>query len=109
MKTTVAVIAGVVGAVLGFIGALVLLELVGFAIPAGPILTGLMALLVFAPLGAIAGLLLGVKVALHIGGETRAGNLRRQSLKVFAVSGLGVLIAGGGYLAYSLATATPWL
>ena len=55
VKNSLQVAGGVVGAVVGFIATLLILELVGFGNRADPIMSGILALLVLAPLGAIAG------------------------------------------------------
>ena len=49
MKNSLQVAGGVVGAVVGFIATLLILELVGFGNRADPIMSGILALLVFAP------------------------------------------------------------
>ena len=56
VKNSLQVAGGVVGAVIGFVATLLMLELVGFGNRADPIMSGILALLVLAPLGAIAGL-----------------------------------------------------
>ena len=70
MKNSLQVAGGVVGAVVGFVATLLILELAGFGNRADPIMSGILALLVFAPLGAIAGLVLGTTLATRLrGGE----------------------------------------
>ena len=68
MKNSLQVAGGVVGAVVGFIATLLILELVGFGNRADPITSGILALLVLAPLGAIAGLVLGTTLARRLRG-----------------------------------------
>jgi hypothetical protein len=100
---------GVIGAVLGFIGALLLLELVGFGNPQDPILTGLLALLVFGPAGAVGGLVLGTKLATRPAADGRASGVGRNILKSFAVLIGLVVVIGGLWAWYEISTATPWL
>ena len=68
LKNSLQVAGGVVGAVIGFVATLLLLELIGFGHRADPIMSGALALLLFAPCGAIAGLLLGTALARRLGG-----------------------------------------
>lgn len=103
------VILGIIGAVLGFFGALLLLELVGFGNPADPIASGLIALFLSGPAGAIGGLLLGVRIGRSLRGDAGAGSFGGTSLKALAIV-IGLIVAGGGgYALYALSTATPWL
>ena len=70
VKNSLQIAGGLVGAVIGFVATLLLLELVGFGNRADPIASGILALLVFAPAGAIAGLVLGTGLAMRMrGGE----------------------------------------
>ena len=109
LKNSLQIAGGLVGAIIGFVATLLLLELVGFANRADPIISGVLALLVFAPCGAIAGLLLGTMVTTRLRGGENTGGLLRNSLKAFAV--LIALCAAGGtaYYVYAVTTATPWL
>ena len=61
MKNSRQIAGGVAGAVTGFVAVLLILVLTNFGNPADPIASGLLALLVLAPAGAIAGLVLGTK------------------------------------------------
>jgi hypothetical protein len=79
VKNSLQVAGGVVGAVAGFIATLLVLELVGFGNRADPIMSGLLALLVIAPLGAIAGLVLGTTLATRLRGGENTGGLLRNS------------------------------
>jgi hypothetical protein len=75
------ILLGVIGAVLGFVAALVLLELGGFGNKADPIMSGLIALFVVGPIGAIAGAVLGTKLAMKLRREqdaTAAGSREEQ-------------------------------
>jgi hypothetical protein len=98
---------GVAGAVTGFVAVLVILELTNFGNPADPITSGLLALFVFAPAGAIAGLVLGTKLAMR--GRDNAGGLAGNSLRAFGALIALCAIAGTAYYAYAVSTATPWL
>jgi hypothetical protein len=88
---------------------LLLLELIGFGNRADPIMSGMLALLLFAPCGAIGGLLLGTALARRMRGEGNSDGLLRNSLKASAA--LIALCAAGGtaYYVYAVTTATPWL
>ncbi len=107
MKNSRQIFGGVAGAVAGFVATLLILELTNFGIPADPITSGLLALLVFAPAGAIAGLVLGTKLAMR--GRENAGGLVGNSLRSFAAVVVLCAAAGGIYYVYALTTATPWL
>ena len=74
VKNSLQVAGGVVGAVMGFIATLLILELVGFGNRADPIMSGILALLVLAPLGAIAGLVLGTTLAMRLRGGENTGS-----------------------------------
>jgi hypothetical protein len=109
LKNTLPIIGGIVGAVLGFVGALLLLELVGFGNPADPITSGMMALLLFGPAGALGGLLLGVRIGRSLRGDAGAGSFGGTSLKALAIVVALIVVIGGGYALYAVTTATPWL
>ena len=107
MKNSRQIFGGVAGAVTGFVATLLILELTNFGTRADPITSGLLALLVLAPAGAIAGLVLGTKLAMR--GRENAGGLVGNSLRSFAAVVVLCAGAGGLYYAYALTTATPWL
>ena len=109
MKNSLQVAGGVIGAVVGFIATLLILELVGFGNRADPITSGILALLVLAPLGAIAGLVLGTTLARRLRGGEKTGTLLRNSLKALAVVVAFCVAAGTAYYVYAITTATPWL
>ena len=109
MKNSLQVAGGVVGAVVGFVATLLILELVGFGNRADPIMSGILALLVIAPLGAIAGLVLGTTLARRLRGGENNGGLLRNSLKALAVVVVLCVAAGTAYYVYAVTTATPWL
>jgi hypothetical protein len=109
LKNSLQVAGGIVGAVIGFVATLLLLELVGFGNRADPITTGMLALLLFAPCGAIAGLVLGAALAKRLRGEENSDGLLRNSLKAFAVLIALCGVAGTFYYVYAITTATPWL
>ena len=109
MKNSLQVAGGVVGAVVGFIATLLILELAGFGNRADPIMSGILALLVIAPLGAIAGLVLGTTLARRLRGGENNGGLLRNSLKALAVVVVLCVAAGTAYYVYAVTTATPWL
>jgi hypothetical protein len=95
--------------VAGFLATLLALEVVGFGNRADPITSGLLALLVFAPAGAIAGLVIGTRLGMRWRGAKNAGGLARNSLKSFGVVLALCAAVGGAYGWYALSTATPWL
>jgi hypothetical protein len=64
---------------------------------------------VLAPLGAIAGLVLGTTLATRLRGRENTGGLLRNSLKAFAVTVALCAAAGTSYYVYAVTTATPWL
>jgi hypothetical protein len=109
VKNSLQVAGGVVGAVVGFIATLLILELAGFGNRADPIMSGILALLVIAPLGAIAGLVLGTTLARRLRGGENSGGLLRNSLKALAVVVVLCVAAGTAYYVYAVTTATPWL
>ena len=75
VKNSPQIAGGVIGAVIGFVGTLLTLELVGFGNRADPVGSGLLALFVFAPAGAIAGLVTGTTLAMRMRGSDNAGSL----------------------------------
>jgi hypothetical protein len=109
VKNSLQVAGGVVGAVAGFIATLLILELVGFGNRADPIMSGILALLVLAPLGAIAGLVFGTTLAMRLRRGENTGTLLRNSLKALAVVVALCVAAGTAYYFYAVTTATPWL
>jgi hypothetical protein len=109
VKNSLQVAGGVVGAVVGFIATLLILEIVGFGNRADPIMSGILALLVFAPLGAIACLFLGTMLARWLRGAENTGGLLRNSLKALGVVVALCVAAGAAYSIYAVTTATPWL
>ena len=109
LKNSLQVAGGVVGAVIGFVATLLLLELIGFGNRADPIMTGVLALLVFAPGGAVGGLLLGTTLARRLQGGANSDGLVRSSLKASAVLTALCAAAGASYYVYAITTATPWL
>lgn len=109
MRSSSRIAAGVAGAVAGFVATLLLLELVGFDNRADPITSGLLALFVFAPAGAIAGLVLATKLAMRSGRDGNTGSLARNSLKALGVVVLLCVATGTAYYFYAVSTATPWL
>jgi hypothetical protein len=107
VKNSLQVAFGVVGAVIGFVATLLVLELAGFGNRADPIMSGILALLVLAPLGAIAGLLLSTTLATRLRGGENTGGFLRNSLKAFAVVVALSVAAGTSYYVFAVTTATP--
>ncbi|MFH1343794.1 MAG: hypothetical protein ABIL01_21680 [Pseudomonadota bacterium] len=109
MKNSLHIVGGVMGAVAGFLATLLIFDLAGFGNPADPIQSGMLMLLVFAPAGAIAGLVVGTAFGMRWRGRQDAGGLARNSLKAFGVVVALCAAAGGAYFWYAVSTATPWL
>jgi hypothetical protein len=109
VKNSLQVAGGIVGAVVGFVATLLILELAGFGNRADPIKSGILALLVLAPLGAIAGLVLGTTLVTRLRGGENTGTLLRNSLKALVVVVALCVAAGTAYYVYAVTTATPWL
>ncbi|MEO8317146.1 MAG: hypothetical protein ABJA75_27160 [Bradyrhizobium sp.] len=109
MKNKLQIFGGVVGAIVGFVAAILLLEFVGFGNRADPIASGLLALFAIGPIGAIAGLVLGTKLAMLVPQSEHAGSLARNSFKAFAALVVLCAAAGTAYYVYAVNTATPWL
>ena len=109
VKDKLQIFAGVVGAVVGFIAAILLSELAGFGNRADPIASGLLALFGIGPIGAIAGLVLGTRLAMLVPRSEHTGSLARNSLKSFAALVVLCAAAGTAYYVYAVNTATPWL
>jgi len=107
LKNSRQIAGGVAGAVTGFVAVLLILAFTNFGNRADPIASGLLTLFVLAPGGAIAGLVLGTKLAMR--GRENAGGLVGNSLKALAVVVALCTAAGTAYYAYAVTTATPWL
>ncbi|MCP3469240.1 hypothetical protein NLM33_02730 [Bradyrhizobium sp. CCGUVB1N3] len=109
MKNSLRIACGVAGAIAGFVTVPLALELVGLGNRADPIMSGMLMLFVFAPAGAIAGLVLGAMLAERLpGGDNSAGSLH-SGRKAFAVVVALCAAAGTAYCVYAVNTATPWL
>jgi len=109
LKNSLQVAGGIVGAVIGYVTTLLLLGLIGFGNRSDPITTGILTLLVFAPCGAIGGLVLGTALAKRLRGEENGDGLLRNSLKAFAILIALCAVASTFYYVYAITTATPWL
>lgn len=118
------IVAGVIGAVAGFFAGIAFYSVAGFENKYDPITSGLTALLIFGPLGMIGGLVLAIKLAMLATGPRAAArtapdkgaaaqpageSLLNGSLKSLAVVVGLIVVGGGGYAWYAIATATPWL
>lgn len=108
---------GVIGAVAGFVVALLLFELLGLGNRADLIMSGVLALFVFGPTGAVGGAIAGTKIAIRLRGagstastgESAGGGLASNVLKALGVVVALVAVAGALYSVYAISTATPWL
>ena len=109
VKNSLQIAGGVTGAVVGFGATLLILGLVGFGSRADPIGSALLMLFVFAPAGAIAGLVLGTKLAMRMRGGENAGGLAANSFKAFGTLIVLCAAAGTAYYVYAVTSATPWL
>ncbi|MBR1268474.1 hypothetical protein JQ629_13225 [Bradyrhizobium sp. AUGA SZCCT0222] len=109
MKNLPQIAGGVAGAAVGFAATLLIVELVGSGNRADPIGSALLAVFVFAPAGAIAGLVLGTKLAMRMRGGENTGSLAGNSLRAFGALILLCAAAGTAYYVYAVTTATPWL
>jgi hypothetical protein len=109
MKNSSRIAAGVAGAVGGYVATFVLFAVLDLGNRADPITSGLLALLVYSPIGAIAGLVLATKLTMRSGNAESTGSLARNSLKSLGVVVLLCVAAAGTYAVYAYTTATPWL
>ena len=132
------IVAGIIGAVVGYVASVYLmLDVLGFGNRNDPITSGLLALFVFGPAGAIAGVYLFVWVIMGLRGRTAAsttaagqsvaGNTQAgggkttapatpkpQSIARTGLNAIGIVLAivvaiGGAFAWYEYLTATPWL
>ncbi|MBR0971472.1 MULTISPECIES: hypothetical protein [Bradyrhizobium] len=109
MKNSSRIAAGVAGAVGGYVATFVLFSVLDLGNRADPITSGLLALFVYSPIGAIAGLVLATRLTMRSGNAESTGGLARTSLKSLGVVVLLCAAAGVTYIVYAYATATPWL
>ncbi|WP_441235347.1 hypothetical protein [Bradyrhizobium sp. 930_D9_N1_4] len=111
MKNSSRIAAGVAGAVAGYIATFVLFSLLDFGNRADPITSGLLALFVYCPIGAIAGVVFASWLVTRSGKDASNGNgnVTRNSLKSLGVVVLLCVTGIGIYIALAYATATPWL
>lgn len=109
MRNWLRIAAGVAGTVTGYVATVLLLGLVGFGNRADPIMSGLIGMLVIAPAGAIAGLVLAIKLATPLAKNGNSESLARSSLKALGLAVLLCTAAGTAYYVYAVTTAMPWL
>lgn len=109
MKSSSRIAAGVAGAVASYVAIFVLFSLLDFGNRADPITSGLLALFVYSPMGAIGGAVLASWLVSHPGTAPGSGSVARNSLKSLGVVALLCVAGIGIYIAYAYATATPWL
>jgi hypothetical protein len=103
MKNSLPIAGGVSGAVAGFVATALILGLVDFGNPTDPIASSLLVLFVFAPAGAIAGLLLSTKLAMRW--WENAGGFGSNSFK--ALIALIVFCAAAARFTTSLRSRLP--
>lgn len=109
MKSSSRIAAGVAGAVAGYIAIFLLFSLLELGNRADPITSGLLALFVYSPIGAIGGAMLASWLVSRPAQNASNGSVARNSLKSLGVVALLCAAATATYLAYVYATATPWL
>ncbi|MDF0495864.1 hypothetical protein [Bradyrhizobium yuanmingense] len=107
MKKSSRIAAGVAGAAAGYIAIFLLFSVLDLGDRADPIASGLLALFVYSPLGAMAGAVLASWMVMR--SDTGSGSLARNSLTSLGVVALLCAAAAVSYLVYAYATATPWL
>jgi hypothetical protein len=113
------ILGGVIGAVIGYLAGITVFSLLDMGNRNDPIMSGFLALLVAGPIGLLAGVIGGTRLGIAIArGRAKdsaavAGNagagLAKNSLISLGIVLACVAVAGGGYYAYAVATATPWL
>lgn len=104
------ILVGAIGAVVGFLAGLSLFAISGADNSADPIASGMIALFVFGPAGAIGGVFLFTWLAVHLRGQTApAPGVAKSSLKAIGLVVVLVAVIGGLWAWYAIATATPWL
>lgn len=133
------ILAGVIGAVVGFLAGVSLFALAGLDNSADPIASGMIALLVFGPAGAVGGVFLSIWLTMRLRGQiapaasggpaggdqamadiapAAAGaapstvatpSVTKTGLKAIGTVVVVVAVIGGLWAWYEIATATPWL
>ena len=109
MKSSSRIAAGAVGAMAGYIAIFLLFSLLDVGNRADPITSGLLALFLYSPMGAIGGAVLASWLVTRPGKHASNGNVARNTLKSLGVVAMLCVAIGGTYLIYAYATATPWL
>jgi hypothetical protein len=109
VKNKLTIAFGTAGAALGYAGTMLAASLTGFEKRDDPIMSGLLVLLVFAPIGALAGLVLATRLGMTLRGGEGAAGLMANSLKALASAVVSAFIVGAAYYVYAVTTATPWL
>ncbi|RXT42212.1 hypothetical protein [Bradyrhizobium betae] len=109
MKNSSRIAAGVAGAVAGYIAMFALFSLLDFGNRADPITSGLLALFVYCPIGAIAGVVFASWLVTRSGKDASNGGVTRNSLKSLGIVALLCVAAAATYIGVAYMTATPWL
>jgi hypothetical protein len=109
MKNSSRIAAGVAGAVGGYVATFVLFSVLDLGNRADPITSGLLALFVYSPIGAIAGVVLASWLVTRSGTDAGNSGLARNSLNSLGVVVLLCVAAAATYLGVAYMTATPWL
>jgi len=111
-RNELAILLGIVGAVAGYFGTLVLLNLPASHTSGDAVIgAALIVLFVVCPIGAIVGLLIGVWIGRNLrGGEKAAGeSTTKTAVKTLAIVLTATVIGVGAYAIYEFSIATPWL
>ncbi|WP_314945762.1 hypothetical protein [Bradyrhizobium cosmicum] len=109
MKNSSRIAVGVAGAMAGYVATFLLFSLADFGDQADPITSGLLALFVYSPIGAIAGVVLASWLVTRSGKDASNSGLARNSLKSLGVVVLLCVAAVATYMGVAYMTATPWL
>ncbi|MCK1717024.1 hypothetical protein [Bradyrhizobium sp. 141] len=109
MKSSSRIAAGVAGAVAGYVAIFLVFSLLDLGNRADPITSGLLALFVYSPMGAVGGAVFASWLVSRPSKSASNGSVARNSLKSLGVVALLCVAAAGTYLVYAYATATPWL
>ncbi|MCK1735411.1 hypothetical protein IVA79_15845 [Bradyrhizobium sp. 138] len=109
MKNSSRTAVGLAGAIAGHVAIFVLISVLGVGNRADPIMSGLLGVFVYSPMGAIAGAVLANWLVARAGRDAGNGTIARNSLKSLGILVLLCVAGVAAYAAYACATATPWL
>ncbi|MBW7967891.1 hypothetical protein [Bradyrhizobium sp. BR 10289] len=109
MKKSSRIAVGVAGAAAGYVAVFVLFSILDVGNRADPIMSGLLGVFFYSPMGATAGALLANWLVARMGKDAGHGSIAGNSLKSVGILALLCLAGVAAYIAYAYATATPWL